>query len=121
MIPAALVVLDRLPLTASGKLDRGALPAPESSWQGASSHYAAPRSPLEARLAGIWCEVLRLRQVGIHDNFFDLGGHSLLATQVVARVRDACRIELPLRALFESPTVAELAAVVANLQREASS
>ena len=113
MIPSAIVVLDRFPLTSRGKLDRQALPPPDMSRPGLDTSFAAPRSPLEATLAQIWREVLHVQQVGIHDNFFDLGGHSLLATQVVARVRDICRVELPLRSLFESPTIAELAVAVA--------
>jgi hypothetical protein len=113
MVPAAIVVLERFPLTPQGKLDRCSLPPPEIAGLVRGEHYAAPRSSLEAKLAQIWCEVLRVRQVGIHDNFFDLGGHSLLATQVVARVREACRVELPLRAMFESPTVAQLALAIA--------
>jgi hypothetical protein len=113
MVPTTVVMLERLPLTDQGKLDRRALPVPEAARPELETRYAAPRSPLEATLALIWSDVLRLRQIGIHDNFFDLGGHSLLATQVVARVREACQVELPLRILFESPTIAELAVAVA--------
>ncbi|WP_116121159.1 non-ribosomal peptide synthetase, partial [Archangium gephyra] len=109
MVPSAFVALEALPLTPNGKLDARALPAPETSLA-ASSHYVAPSSELEQRLAGIWAQVLGVKQVGIHDNFFELGGHSLLATQVVSRIRSAFQVELPLRALFEAPSVASFAA-----------
>jgi acyl carrier protein len=116
MVPSAFVVLDSLPLTPSGKVDRRALPAPDSARPGAEDSYVAPRTPLEEVLAVIWCEILGLNQVGIHDNFFELGGHSLLATQVISRLRKVFEVEIPLRTLFESPTVEKLA--FALLQRE---
>ncbi len=109
MMPAAFVLLDALPLTPSGKIDRKALPAPERGRPGSGESHVAPRTPTEKRLVAIWTEILKHEQIGIHDNFFELGGHSLLATQMVLRVRDAFQIELPLRRLFESPTVAGLA------------
>ncbi len=112
MVPAAFVTLAALPLTASGKIDRRALPALAPDGPEPESAFAAPRSPLEARLAAIWAQVLQLERVGINDNFFALGGHSLLATQVISRVREAYRIELSLRALFDAPTVAGLAEIV---------
>jgi amino acid adenylation domain-containing protein len=108
MVPSAFVALDALPLTPSGKVNRRALPAPDLARPELDTTYAAPRNPTEEMLAGIWSQVLHLERVGIHDNFFDLGGHSLLATQVMSRVRDIFLVELPLRTLFESPTVAGL-------------
>jgi amino acid adenylation domain-containing protein len=114
MVPTTIVPLEALPLTPNGKLDRPALPDPVRP---VTPHYAAPRSPVEAVLAGLWGQLLHQEQVGIHDNFFDLGGHSLLATQVMSQVRDAFQIELPLRALFEAPTVAELSDRIETLMR----
>jgi len=109
MVPAAFVVLDALPLTAHGKVDRAALPAPDSARPVLPEAYTAPRTPLEESLAQIWADLLGLERVGVDDNFFELGGHSLLATQVISRLRDRLGIELPVRALFEEPTVAGLA------------
>jgi acyl-coenzyme A synthetase/AMP-(fatty) acid ligase/acyl carrier protein len=117
MIPLTFAFLDSLPLTPSGKIDRRALPKPDQSRPELESAFVAPRTRTEELLAGIWAEVLKLEGVGIHDNFFELGGHSLLATQVISRVRKAFQVELPLRSLFETPTVAGLAARVA--QKEA--
>jgi acyl-coenzyme A synthetase/AMP-(fatty) acid ligase/acyl carrier protein len=108
MIPSAFVVLDALPLTPSGKVDRRALPAPDQTRAGLEA-LVTPRTPVEEAIAEIWMAVLKLERVGVHDNFFALGGHSLLATQVVARLRAAFGLELPLRALFETPTVGGLA------------
>ena len=109
MVPAAFVVLEALPVTANGKLDRRALPAPE--W-GAGAVFEPPRTPVEEVLAAIWSQLLGVPRVGREDGFFALGGHSLLATQMVSRVREALGIELPLRALFERPKLADLAVVV---------
>ncbi|HEX4965432.1 MAG TPA: amino acid adenylation domain-containing protein [Thermoanaerobaculia bacterium] len=108
MLPAAIVPVEALPLTPNGKIDRQALAALRPL-PAAGAEHTAPRTPVEQILAGIWERVLGASDVGAHDNFFDLGGHSLLATQVVSRMRQAFRVELPLRTLFESPTVAELA------------
>ncbi|MBZ5723308.1 MAG: amino acid adenylation domain-containing protein [Acidobacteriia bacterium] len=113
MVPTAVVLLAKLPLTANGKIDRQALPAPEAV---ASKEYVAPRTPTEEVVAGIWAEVLRLERVSTQDNFFDLGGHSLLATQVVSRVREHFRVELPIRILFEKPTICGLAEAIRAAQ-----
>ncbi|MFH0344255.1 MAG: amino acid adenylation domain-containing protein, partial [Chromatiales bacterium] len=118
MLPTSFITLDHLPLTPNGKLDRKALPAPEDSRRpDLDALYVAPRTPTEETLAAIWAEVLKLDQVGIHDNFFDLGGHSLLAVQLISRVREQLDVDLPLRAIFEAPTVAALSAVVAKTEK----
>jgi amino acid adenylation domain-containing protein len=122
MVPSAFVILDGLPLTPSGKVDRRALPAPDPSRLEAASRFIAPRTPTEALLAKIWAGVLRLEKVGIHDNFFDSGGHSLLAIKFLSRLREEFQIELPVRSLFESPTMAGLAArIEAEKSRQISS
>ena len=108
MVPSAFVMLDALPLTPNGKVDRRALPDPDQSRPDLKGAFVAPRTHVEQLLAGIWREVLRLEQVGIHDNFFELGGHSLKATQVISRVRETLQVELPVRRIFETPTIAEL-------------
>jgi acyl carrier protein len=113
MIPSAFISLDSLPLTPNGKLDRAVLPAPGQTRPELKETYLAPRTPVEGKLAAIWREILKLERIGIHDDFFALGGHSLMATQVISRIHDAFRVELPLRSLFETPTVAGLAAQVA--------
>jgi amino acid adenylation domain-containing protein len=112
MIPAAFVLLDALPLNANGKLNRAALPAPEHTRSALAAAFVAPRTPVETVIAGIWVRVLGLGLVGIDDNFFALGGHSLLATQVVAQLRDSFQVALPVRRVFETPTVAGLATVL---------
>ncbi|HBL32093.1 MAG TPA: non-ribosomal peptide synthetase, partial [Acidobacteria bacterium] len=112
LIPADLVPLDALPLTPNGKVDRAALPAPERE-----SDHRAPRTPIETLLAEIWAGVLGVERIGADDDFFALGGHSLLATQVVSRVRDACGVDLPLRALFEASTLAALAGRIEDTRR----
>jgi amino acid adenylation domain-containing protein len=109
MVPAVFVLLDALPLLSNGKVDRNALPAPERTRPELGGAFVAPRTTTEELLAEIWAQILDIEQVGIHDNFFDLGGHSLLATQLVSRMRDAFQVEIPLRRLFEFPSVAGLA------------
>ena len=120
MVPSAFVMLDTVPLTPNGKVDRKALPAPDWSQSGLEESYVPPRTPVEEMLAGIWMQVLAVdaERVGIHDNFFELGGHSLLATQVVSRVRDAFNVDLPLRRLFETPTIAALAEGIEIAKRQ---
>ncbi len=108
MVPSAFVQLASLPLTPSGKVDRHALPMPEDVAI-SSGKYVAPRTPTEEVLATIWAGVLKLGRVSVHDNFFELGGHSLLAMRVVALIRESLEVELPLRTLFEAPSVAQLA------------
>ncbi len=114
MVPPLFVPLETLPRTAGGKVDRRALPAPDADAVSARADYVAPRSEVEEELARLWGEVLGVERVGIHDGFFALGGHSLLATQLVSRVRDAFGVELPLRRLFETPTVAALGVLIAQ-------
>ncbi|MBD2043497.1 non-ribosomal peptide synthetase [Microcoleus sp. FACHB-672] len=116
MVPSAFVVLESLPITPNGKVDRRALPAPEPIKPELSGSYVAPRTPVEERLVKIWAEILGLKRLGIHDNFFELGGHSLLATQLISRVRDAFEIELPLRSVFEAPTITEFSKLIENFQ-----
>jgi len=109
MVPSRFVQLDSLPYTASGKVDRRALPEPGASDR--ATDYVAPRTEIEASLAGIWEDLLGVDQVGVFDDFFSLGGHSLLATQVVIRIRRQ-HADIPLHSIFDSPTVAALAEAV---------
>ncbi|HEY0607234.1 MAG TPA: condensation domain-containing protein, partial [Herpetosiphonaceae bacterium] len=109
MVPSAFVILDTLPLTPNGKVDRKALPQPEPDRAGLDTPLVAPRTPMEELVAQIWAEVLHLEQIGIHDNILELGVHSLLATQVVSRIRQQLGVALPIAALFEAPTIADLA------------
>ena len=112
MIPSVFVMLEALPLTPSGKVDRRALPVPDQNRPELKEAFVAPRTPAEKVIAGIWAEVLGLERVGIHDNFFELGGHSLAAVEVISRVINAFQVEPSLRSVFETPTVAGLAEVI---------
>ncbi|HKH43411.1 MAG TPA: amino acid adenylation domain-containing protein, partial [Thermoanaerobaculia bacterium] len=116
MVPPAIVVLESLPLTPNGKIDRKALPEPEAQ-AAESAELLAPRTPAEEVLAAIWGEVLGIDRLGVDQSFFALGGHSLLATQVISRIRRAFAVELPLRDLFEAPTIAELAGRIEQARR----
>jgi amino acid adenylation domain-containing protein len=116
MLPSGYVLLASLPLTANGKIDRRALPAPDWERPNGQETFVAARNVVEETLAGIWAEILKLERVGIHDNFFEVGGHSLLATQVVSRICKSCQVELPLRRFFEKPTIAELAKIIEEIR-----
>jgi amino acid adenylation domain-containing protein len=114
-VPAVFVILAALPLNASGKIDRQALPAPDASRPALAAAYVAPATPAEEGVAAIWCEVLGLERVGVHDDFYELGGHSLLLPQVMHRLRRDFQVEVPLRTLAEETTVARLALTVEEL------
>jgi amino acid adenylation domain-containing protein len=109
MVPSAFMSLEHFPLTPSGKINRRSLPDPEINCNDSATEYAPPQTSVEKTLTAIWTEVLKINEVGIFDNFFELGGHSLLATQVISRVRESFRIELPVRDFFQMPTIADLA------------
>jgi amino acid adenylation domain-containing protein len=119
MVPSAIVALESLPLTPSGKIDVKNLPAPEAAAARAQK-FVEPSTPVEREIAQIWREILGVERVGLHDDFFDLGGHSLLLTQVIARLRDQFGVEITLRALFDAPTLYELTALVASAQVQAA-
>ena len=106
MVPSSFVVLEALPLTPNGKVDRKALPEPQSQLPG--STFVPPETPAEIAVAKIWCEILGLEQVGLHDDFFELGGHSLLATKLISRLETFHGVEAKLRDIFDSPTVAAM-------------
>jgi acyl-coenzyme A synthetase/AMP-(fatty) acid ligase/acyl carrier protein len=118
MVPSVFVFMDALPLSANGKLDRKALPAVSHSRLELGHEYVAAESPTELELARLWSITLGLETIGIHDNFFEVGGHSLLATQLVSNIRETFDIELPLRAIFETPTIARLAGTIDALRPE---
>jgi acyl carrier protein len=118
MVPSQFVSLTELPLTVNGKVDRRALPDPESESARSGEEFVGPRSPGEEMLARIWSEVLRTPRVGIHDSFFELGGESILAIKLTSRINKDFDIELPVRALFEQPTIAELATLIVKHQAE---
>ena len=109
MIPSTFIQQDALPLTPHGKVERDALPSPQSFMATRADTYVAPRTSVEERLAAIWAETLDVEQVGVYDNFFELGGHSLLTTQLIAQIRHSFQVDLPLRTLFDAPTIADIA------------
>jgi amino acid adenylation domain-containing protein len=115
MIPSVVLLLEQMPLTPNGKINRLALPEPDWTQPSLGVEYVAPRTPVEKKLVGIWMAILGVERIGVHDNFFDLGGHSLLATQVVSRIHKAFHIEVPLRLLFQAPTIAESALAVTQM------
>jgi amino acid adenylation domain-containing protein len=116
MIPSAFVVLDALPLTLNGKIDRSKLPPADGARPEIDQSFVEPRSEIEELVTQIWCELLKCDRIGVHDNFFELGGHSLLATRVVARLRSNFGVDLPLRKLFELPTIAGLTEYIDRLR-----
>ncbi|MCX6048595.1 MAG: non-ribosomal peptide synthetase [Chloroflexi bacterium] len=116
MIPTSFIMLDQLPLTANGKLDRQRLPQPASERPALAKPYRAPRTAFEATLARLWSDILGVQPIGIDDNFLDLGGHSLAATRIVMRILSHFRVDLPLGALFEAPTIADMAIVITQRQ-----
>ena len=112
MVPAAFVYLETLPLTATGKVDRRALPRPSTTRPPLAQPFVAPRTPVEEQLARLWAEMLGLDGIGIHDDFFALGGNSLLAMRIIARVCDTFRVDVSVRSLLASPTVAHMAILI---------
>jgi acyl-coenzyme A synthetase/AMP-(fatty) acid ligase/acyl carrier protein len=117
MMPPKIVFLEALPLTPTGKVDRRTLPAPDQSRPESETTFVSPKTPFEKKIAGIWSELLGLEKIGIYDIFFELGGHSLLATRLINRVFDVFQVQLPLKTLWEAPTIADMA--VAILQAKA--
>ncbi|OAB44753.1 non-ribosomal peptide synthetase [Paenibacillus glacialis] len=117
MIPSYFVQLQAMPLTTNGKLDRKALPAPEGSVQ-TGTDYVAPRTDTENQLAQLWQEVLGLQQIGVHDNFFDIGGHSMRATMLVAKIHKEMAINLPLKVVFQSPTIEQMAQIIIDTEQD---
>lgn len=120
MVPTAFVMMDALPQTPNGKLDRMALPAPGTARPELESKFVAPRTQVEKTLTRIWCEVLGLDRVGVHDSFLELGGDSLLVTQVISRVINSFQVDLQVRRLLESPSVADMALVITECLLERS-
>ena len=116
LVPSKCVRIDALPLTPSGKLDRRALPDPDNSRPNLSNPYAAPRNLVESTLAAIWGEILSVQQVGITDNVFYLGGHSPAAAEVILRLIQKFNLEIPVKALFDAPTVSEMAELITQKQ-----
>ena len=118
MVPSLVMLLNEMPLTPSGKINRRGLPEPDESARAVVQEFVAPRTAVETIVAKVWAEILDVERVGVNDNFFDLGGHSLLATQVISRLKSSFKTNLPLRSLFESPTVAELAVAIVALEAQ---
>ncbi|HEY7416761.1 MAG TPA: amino acid adenylation domain-containing protein, partial [Ktedonobacteraceae bacterium] len=118
MVPAAFLLLDALPLTVNGKINRRALPAPANLRPELEPAFVPPRTPVEHVLVGIWTQLLPLDKVGVYDNFFDLGGHSLLATRILSRIRQALHVDLSLRVFFEGPTIADLATKLSDYEKK---
>ncbi len=118
MIPSLFIILDEMPLTPNGKIDRKKLPEPDGEQVRGENQYVAPRTPTEEMVVEIWKEVLRAEKIGVQDNFFELGGHSLLATLLLSRIQKIFSVELPLRVIFESPTAAEQAEAIIQIQIE---
>jgi acyl carrier protein len=118
MMPSAFIMLDALPLTPSGKIDRKALPRPDRARPQRETVFVAARTPLEEDLVNIWRELLGIEQIGIHDKFFELGGHSLLLTRLASRIHRTFGVEIPLRVLFNTPTVVDMATAIAARQVE---
>jgi acyl carrier protein len=116
MVPNLFVVLEALPLTPNGKVDRAALPPPAAVSAPQESTFVPPRDNVELHLVKIWEDLLQRRSIGVRDNFFDLGGHSLAETQIASRVLKQFQLEIPVRSFLASPTVAEMAAVIAEYQ-----
>jgi amino acid adenylation domain-containing protein len=119
MLPSSYMILQKLPLTPNGKLDRQSLPKPDQGRPDLPTNFQGPRNPIEELVAEVWATILRIKEIGIEDNFFDLGGHSLLATQVISRLTNVVGVNLPLRELFEHPTVAELAGIIKTARNAA--
>ena len=117
MVPAAFVIMEEFPLTPNGKINRKALPAPDVS-DLTTAKYVAPRTPEEELLTSIWADVLKLDKVGVTSSFFELGGHSLLATQVISRIQEAFDVDIELRALFEKPTIEEIARIIEEIKKD---
>src|SRR5215831_12584839 len=112
MVPTLFAKVDRLPLTENGKVDRKSLPEPDEENRLVDDVYVAPRTPIEERVTDILCALFKVKEVGVNDNFFLLGGHSLLGAQLLTKIRNAFGIDLPLRAVFDAPTIAALSVTI---------
>jgi hypothetical protein len=118
MVPSAFIMLDALPLLPNGKVDRKALPAPDQGRSRSEESFAAPHTPVEEIVAGIWGQLLNVQRIGIHDDFFELGGDSILSIRTTALVRSTFHIEVPVRALFEAPTVAQYSQALVTYEKK---